>query len=72
MTQSLKIDENLLDIETVEEPVREEIPEITKPIKASAKNAKGPKIVRVKEFDIRAAHQAWKEKHGIEDEPRYY
>lgn len=69
---SLNIDEKLLDIENVDEAVPEEIPEITKPTKASARKAKAPKVVRAKEFDIRAAHQAWKEKYGIEDEPRYY
>jgi hypothetical protein len=75
MSQSLKIDDELLEeIESVDEPVTEEIPEIPKPVKpvASTKKAKGAKPVRTKEFDIRAAHQAWKEKYGIEDEPTYY
>lgn len=73
MPQNLKIDEELLELETADEPFAEEIPEIPKAVKStSAKKAKAPKVRRPKEFDIRAAHQAWKEKYGIEDEPKYY
>jgi hypothetical protein len=47
----------------------EEIPEIPAPPKKQATRKKAsPKAAAVKEFDIRAAHQAWKEKYGIEDE----
>jgi hypothetical protein len=76
MPQNLKIDEELLELETAEEPFAEEIPEIPKAVKSTSakkvKAVKAPKVRRPKEFDIRAAHQAWKEKYGIEDEPKYY
>ena len=66
----MKIDDEFLEgIEVTGEPQVEEIPQVPKAVKASSgKKAKASKVARVKEFDIRAAHQAWKEKNGIEDD----
>jgi hypothetical protein len=70
----VKIDDALLeDIDVTADVAAEDIPEIPKVVKAApARRGRASKTVRVKEFDIRAAHEAWKEKNGIEDEPTYY
>lgn len=70
MAQELELDDDFLDDTDVDESAMEEIPEIPQPKKPAArKKGKGAKAAP-KEFDIRAAHQAWKEKNGIEDD--YY
>lgn len=69
MTQDLELDDAILDAD--EEPaVVEEIPEVPAPVKkpAGRKKSAFPRAVPLKEFDIRAAHAAWKEKNGIEDD----
>lgn len=76
MPQNMKIDDEFLEgLEGAGELPVEEIPDVPKALKGPAvkgvKKAKTPKIARVKEFDIRAAHQAWKEKNGIEDDYFY-
>lgn len=71
MAQDLELDDDFLDEADVDESQMEEIPEIPEPKKPVApKKAKRAKAALAKEFDIRAAHQAWKEKNGIEDD--YY
>jgi hypothetical protein len=68
MAQNLKIDEELDEMPDYTDAPAEEIPEIPAPKKAGArKKAAFPRAVP-KEFDLRAAHQAWKEKNGIEDD----
>jgi hypothetical protein len=75
MAQDLELDDDFLDEADVDESEMEEIPEIPEPKKpvapASRKKAKRAKTAIAKEFDIRAAHQAWKEKNGIEDDYYY-
>lgn len=69
MPRSLNIDDELHEMpELTEETAAEEIPDIPAPKKATSRR-KGayPRSVP-KEFDLRAAHQAWKEKYGIEDD----
>jgi len=64
----MKFDDDFLEgLEGAGEAPVEDIPEVPKAVKASGRK-KAPKAARVKEFDIRAAHQAWKEKNGIEDD----
>lgn len=46
----------------------EEIPEIPAPKKPSTRKKSAVARTVHKEFDIRAAHAAWKEKNGIEDD----
>lgn len=73
MARKLKLDDDLDEIqEFTDEDAdlgREEIPEIPAPRKATGtrKRTTYPKAVH-REFDIRAAHQAWKEKNGIDDD----
>ncbi len=68
MAQNLELDDELLDEGEVDETEAEEIPEIPQPKKPAVRKKGAPKAVLSKEFDIRAAHQAWKEKNGIEDD----
>lgn len=70
MAQNSRFDDDLPDDLDIDETnvVIEEIPEIPKPKKASTrKKSAQPKTAAAKEFDIRAAHQAWKEKNDIDD-----
>lgn len=72
MARKMDIEDELQEMPDFTEDdveVVEEIPEIPAPPKKAATRKKAsPKAAAVKEFDIRAAHQAWKEKYGIEDE----
>jgi hypothetical protein len=69
MPQDLELDDDLLDADD-DNVEAEEIPEVPAPPKkpAGRKKSAFPRAVAVKEFDIRAAHAAWKEKNGIEDD----
>lgn len=68
MPRNLKIDEELFETpELTEETAAEEIPEIPAAAKGTGRKRKSYQKAAPKEFDLRAAHQAWKEQHGIED-----
>lgn len=64
MAQNLDIGDEFLGGSVVEE-----VPDVPAPKKpAGRKKAAYLRAVPAKEFDIRAAHQAWKEKNGIDDD----
>ncbi len=72
MERDLKIEDDLLDDTEFDDTEMEEVPEIPEVKKpAPRKKGKSAKAAGLKEFDIRAAHQAWKEKNGIEDDYYY-
>lgn len=67
MPRNVNVDDEL-EMPEFENAGREEIPEIPAPRKTTArKKGSYPRAVP-KEFDLRAAHLAWKEKYGIEDD----
>lgn len=70
MAQNLTINDELHELpDFTEEPEAEKIPDIPAPRKAATGRKKGAYLRAVpKEFDLRAAHQAWKEKNGIDDD----